>query len=105
MTANYCTIFVFQDLLYLSDRDVATVMKEVDNPTFLIACQGCSESVVWRIVSTFSETARAYFYEDINQFCNSSREEVDEARWKIQSIMDELFYNGEFLDCNLKLSA
>jgi len=105
MNLNNIPIFIFEDLLCFSECDIVEVMKEVDNVTLLIACQGADLNIIWKITSSFSATARGYFYDDINQFNDSTPEQVQDARSKIQSIMDDLYYDGTLQIDSIKMSA
>lgn len=98
-------IFVFNDLLYLSDEEITIVMKDVDNCTLLLACQNVDLELICRITSTFSKTAREYFYDDINRFQNSSLKDVEAARIRIQETMDNLYYDGLIVTTAIKVSA
>lgn len=102
---NHDSIFEFSDLLYFSDSDVITVLKEIDNVTLLTACQGSDVALIWRIASVLSETAREYFFEDLNQFAFCSMESVEFNRTTIQSIMDSLYYSGKLEFYALKIGA
>lgn len=105
MENNSELIFIFDDIFFLSDRDLLTLLKEIENTTLLHACSKCDDFVLLRVAGVLSNLARSYFYEDLTKTGVVSDHLVAEAQLSIAIMMNELYSDGQFLDLRPRLAA
>ena len=89
----------------MTDRDLLTLLRNIDNDVLLYACQRCDEGFLFRITSQFSSTAKKYFYEDMERVGHIGDDEISMAREKIGLIWDQLIFECKFKDWNSNYSA
>lgn len=90
--------FTFEKIVFLTDRDLLTLLTEVDNVTLLQACQRVDDHILIRIRSVLSETACGYFNDDLSKFWMTSNEESLKARYRIARVIHMLYRRGRFKD-------
>lgn len=98
-------IFIFDDIFFLSDRDLLTLLKEIENTVLLHACSHCDDFVLRRVTSVLSKTARSYFYEDLSRTGLVPEREASEAQLQIAIVMNELFSQGAFIDFRVRMAS
>lgn len=101
MARNDGVLFTFENIVFLSDRDLLCLLKEVDNVTLLQACKQCDELVLQRINKQFSQLARDYFYDDLLKIGNVRSSEVMAAQNKIGRILGQLYLSGKIIDWDI----
>ncbi len=97
--------FIFEHIVFLSNRDLWLLLAETDNVTILQACQRVDDSILVRIRSVFSRTACEYFNDDLSKFWMTTDEEATLARDRMVKIFHELYRRGRFKDWNLLYAA
>ena len=90
-------MFVFEDILMLSNRDVQQVLKEVDQKELGIALKGCSEELKSHIFSNLSKRLSAMIQEDMDYMGPIRRSDMEEAQQKIVNIVRRLQDAGEII--------
>ncbi|MDR0273579.1 MAG: flagellar motor switch protein FliG [Clostridiales bacterium] len=90
-------MFVFEDILMLSNRDVQQVLKEVDQKELGIALKGCSEELKSHIFSNLSKRLASMIQEDMDYMGPIRRTDMEESQQKIVNIVRRLQESGEII--------
>jgi len=90
-------MFVFEDILMLSNRDVQSVLKEVDQKELGIALKGCSEELKSHIFANLSKRLAAMIQEDMDYMGPIRRSDMEESQQKIVNIVRRLQESGEII--------
>ena len=90
-------MFVFEDILMLSNRDVQNVLKEVDNKDLAIALKGCTDELKAHIFGNQSKRLAAMIQEDMDFMGPIRRSDMEEAQQKIVNIVRRLQESGEII--------
>jgi len=90
-------MFVFEDILMLSNRDVQQVLKEVDQKELGIALKGCSEELKSHIFSNLSKRLSAMIQEDMDYMGPIRRSDMEESQQKIVNVVRRLQESGEII--------
>ncbi|MCL2387517.1 MAG: flagellar motor switch protein FliG [Defluviitaleaceae bacterium] len=90
-------MFVFEDILMLSNRDIQQVLKEVDQKELGIALKGCSEELKAHIFSNLSKRLAAMIQEDMDYMGPIRRSDMEESQQKIVNIVRRLQESGEII--------
>lgn len=98
MTRNRIQILTFENTVFLSDRDMLRLLREIDNVTLLRACKKCDDFIVRRIMGPLSNQARGYFEDDFVKMGNVSDDEILAAQNRIGEIFSELYLKGKLKD-------
>lgn len=87
-------MFVFDDVIYLDDRSVQKVLREVDNKELALALKHCNPEVKKRILANLSERAAQMVEEEMNYMGPVRLREVEEAQQHIVDIIRKLEEDG-----------
>jgi flagellar motor switch protein FliG len=90
-------MFVFEDILMLSNRDIQQVLKEVDQKELGIALKGCSEELKSHIFSNLSKRLASMIQEDMDYMGPIRRSDMEESQQKIVNIVRRLQESGEII--------
>jgi flagellar motor switch protein FliG len=90
-------MFVFEDILSLSNRDVQNVLKEVDPKELGIALKGCTEELKQHIFNNQSKRLAAMIQEDMDYMGPIRRSDMEEAQQKIVNIVRRMQDSGEII--------
>jgi flagellar motor switch protein FliG len=90
-------MFVFEDIIALSNRDVQQVLRETDTKELSIALKGCSEDLQAHIFANMSKRLAAMTKEDMDYMGPVRRTDVEEAQQKIVNIVRRLQDAGEIV--------
>lgn len=90
-------MFVFEDILILSDQYVQRVLKEVDSKDLALAMRGANEEVHARIYKNMSKRAADMLKEEIEFMGPVRLKEVEQAQYKVVSVIRELDKSGEII--------
>jgi len=88
-------LFVFEDILMLSDRDIQKVMREVDSQELAKALKGVDAEVQEKIFRNMSKRAAAMLMEDMDYMGPIRLKDAEAAQQKIVSIITYLEKSGE----------
>lgn len=98
-------IFTFENIVFLSDRDVLRLVEEIDNVTLLQACKKCDDFLIQRIVSQFSQLGRDYFCDDFARIGSVPDDEILAAQNRIGEVLSRLYLKGQLKDWDYKYAA
>ena len=88
-------MFVFEDIHKMTDREIQTVLREVEQKDLVIALKAASEEVKEKILSNMSERVRS-FIEDEIEFSGPMRlSEVEEIQLRIVQKIRQLEDQGQ----------
>ncbi len=87
-------MFVFEDLVYLDDRSVQRVLKEIDNKELALALKHVNPDVKKKILSNLSERAAQMVEEEMNYMGPVRLRDVEEAQQRIVDIIRKLEEEG-----------
>ena len=94
-------IFVFEDIVMISDRDIQKILRETDYQVLARALKNADDDVKEKVFRNMSKRAAEMLKEDI-EFIGPIREkDRDEARMKIVATIKALDEKGEIvISCN-----
>jgi len=87
-------MFVFEDLIFLDDRSIQRVLKEIDNKELALALKHVNAEVKRKILSNLSERAAQMVEEEMNYMGPVRLREVEEAQQRIVDIIRKLEEEG-----------
>jgi flagellar motor switch protein FliG len=90
-------MFVFEDILALSNRDVQNVLREVDQKDLAIALKGSSEELKGHILNNLSKRLAAMIQEEMDYMGPIRRSDMEESQQKIVNIVRRLQESGEII--------
>lgn len=88
-------MFVFEDIVQLSDRDIQEVLRRVDAKVLALATKGCKESVLDAVLRNLSERAATSLREEIDFLGAVKVTEVELAQSQVVSVIREMDEKGE----------
>ena len=90
-------MFLFEDIVYIDDRGIQRILREVDKKDLAIALKGADEKVKEKIFKNMSERAANMLKEEI-QFMGPVRlREVEAAQLRIIEVIKRLEENQEIV--------
>jgi len=90
-------MFVFEDIILLSDRDIQQIIREVDTAEWALALKTASEEVSERIFKNMSKRAAEMLKEEMEYLGPVRLRDVENAQQKIVSIIRRLEEAGEIV--------
>lgn len=91
-------MFVFEDILSLSNRDIQLVLRQdIDNKELAVALKGSSEEVQNVILSNVSKRLATMIREDMEFMGPVRRSDVEEAQQRIVNVIRRMQDNGEII--------
>jgi flagellar motor switch protein FliG len=90
-------MFVFEDIVLLSDRDIQKVMREVDSQELAKALKSVDTEVQDKIFKNMSKRAATMLKEDMEYMGPVRLKDVEEAQQKIVSIIRHLEDTGDIV--------
>jgi flagellar motor switch protein FliG len=88
-------MFVFDDLTKLSDKDIQTVLKNVETPQWAMALKGASAELKEKILGNMSQRAAAMLTEEMDYLGSVRLSEVEQVQQQIVDIVRRLEDAGE----------
>ncbi|MEA1973002.1 MAG: flagellar motor switch protein FliG, partial [Candidatus Cloacimonadota bacterium] len=88
-------MFVFEDIVYLEDRTIQAILKEVDQKQLTLALKGTSEEVTHKVFKNMSERAASMIEEEMSFAGPVRLKEVEDARQKLMDVIRKLEEMGE----------
>ena len=88
-------MFVFDDLTKLSDKDIQTVLKNVETPQWAMALKGASPELKQKILGNMSQRASAMLTEEMEYLGAVKLSEVEQVQQQIVDIVRRLEDAGE----------
>lgn len=90
-------MFVFEDITLLSDRDVQTVLREVDMKELALALKAVDDTVKEKIFSNMSKRAATMLQEDMDYMGPVRLRDVEDGQQKIVNIIRKLEEAGDIV--------
>jgi flagellar motor switch protein FliG len=88
-------MFVFDDLSKLSDKDIQTVLKNVETAQWAMALKGASSELKQKILGNMSQRASAMLTEEMDYLGSVRLAEVEQVQQQIVDIVRRLEDAGE----------
>jgi flagellar motor switch protein FliG len=88
-------MFVFDDLTKLTDKDIQTVLKNVETPQWAMALKGASADLKQKILGNMSQRAAAMLTEEMDYLGSVRLSEVEQVQQQIVDIVRRLEDAGE----------
>jgi flagellar motor switch protein FliG len=88
-------MFVFDDLMKLSDKDIQTVLKNVETAQWAMALKGASPELKKKIMGNMSQRAAAMLAEEMEYKGAVKLSEVEQIQQQIVDIVRRLEDAGE----------
>jgi len=88
-------MFVFDDLGKLTDKDIQTVLKNVETPQWAMALKGASAELKQKILGNMSQRAAAMLTEEMDYLGSVRLSEVEQVQQQIVDIVRRLEDAGE----------
>jgi flagellar motor switch protein FliG len=90
-------MFLFEDIIYIDDRGIQRILREVDKRDLAIALKGADEKIKEKIFKNMSERAAAMLKEEIQYMGPVRLREVEAAQTRIVEIIKRLEENQEIV--------
>lgn len=88
-------MFVFEDIAKFTDRDIQSVLKNVDNSQWAVALKGASEELKEKTLSNMSKNAAELLREEMDYLGPVRLSEVEQVQQQIVDIIRRLEDAGE----------
>src|SRR3954454_18206303 len=88
-------MFVFDDLMKLTDKDIQTVLKNVETAQWAMALKGASAELKKKILGNMSQRAAAMLTEEMDYLVSVRLSEVEQVQQQIFDIVRRLEDAGE----------
>ena len=88
-------IFVFDEMCRLTDREIQTLLREVDQKDLVIALKGASDELKNKILSNMSDRARTFIAEEMGHVGPMRLVEVEEVQLRILQQLWQLEEQGQ----------
>jgi len=90
-------MFVFEDLIFIDDKGMQTLLKEVPNDKLVIALKTAPEEIKDKIFRNISKRAADILKEDLSSMGPSRLSDVEEAQQQIVTIAKKLEAEGKIM--------
>lgn len=90
-------LFVFEDITQLSDQDVQTVLREVDQEELTLALKAVEEDVKEKVFSNMSKRAASMVREELEYMGPVRVSDVEEAQQEIVNVIRRLEEEGQIV--------
>jgi flagellar motor switch protein FliG len=88
-------MFVFEDISKLSDREIQTLMREVDQKDLVVALKGASDEMKDKVLGNMSERVRTFITEEMEFQGPMRLSEVEEVQLRIVQQVRQLEEQGQ----------
>ncbi|MEW6754800.1 MAG: flagellar motor switch protein FliG [Candidatus Latescibacterota bacterium] len=88
-------MFVFDDIQRLTDREIQTLLREVEQKDLVIALKAASEEVKGKILSNMSERVRSFIEEEMEYLGPMRLSEVEEVQLRVVQKVRQLEEQGQ----------
>jgi flagellar motor switch protein FliG len=90
-------LFLFEDLVRVSDRSLQSLLGEVDTRTLASALKGADETITGKVMNNLSTRAKASLKEEIGFLANVPPAKQKEARDAIAEVLGRMDAAGELV--------
>ena len=88
-------MFVFEDLIFVDDKGIQTLLKEVDNGKLVIALKTAPEDIKTKLFKNMSNRAATMLLEDLEALGPTKLSDVEKAQAEIVNKAKELEGQGK----------
>lgn len=88
-------MFVFEDIAKLSDKDIQSILKNVETAQWATALKGCSEELKKKILGNMSQRAAALLLEEMEYLGPIRLSDVETVQQQIVDVVRKLEDTGE----------
>jgi flagellar motor switch protein FliG len=88
-------LYLFEDILRLSDRDCQKLLSQLDTQALIVGLQRCPAELADKLLNNLSKRARETIVEEMEYKTNASDQEVEEGRKLVVKVIAELDESGE----------
>ena len=88
-------MFVFDDISKLTDREIQTLMREVDQKDLVVALKSASEEMKENVLGNMSERVRTFITEEMEFQGPMRLSEVEEVQLRIVQQVSQLEEQGQ----------
>lgn len=88
-------MFVFEDMIYVDDRGIQALLKEVDNQALVVALKTAPEEVKTKLFKNMSNRAATLLKEDLDALGPTKLSDVEKAQGEIVQKCKELESQGK----------
>jgi flagellar motor switch protein FliG len=88
-------MFVFEDLITLTDREIQILLREVDQKDLVMALKAASEELKEKILSNMSDRIRTFMQEEMDFMGPMRLREVEELQLRIVQKARQLEEQGQ----------
>jgi flagellar motor switch protein FliG len=88
-------MFVFADISKLTDREIQTLMREVDQKDLVVALKGSADEMKDKILGNMSERVRTFITEEMEFLGPMRLSEVEEVQLRIVQQARQLEEQGQ----------
>lgn len=88
-------MFVFEDIAKFTDKDIQTVLKNIETNQWALALKGASDELTQKILGNLSERAAAMLKEEIGYLGSVKRSAVESKQQEIVDIIRRLEDEGQ----------
>ncbi len=88
-------MFIFEDLIYVDDRGIQAILKEVDNQKLVIALKTANEEIKAKLFKNMSNRAATLIMEDLDSLGPTKLSDVEKAQMEIVQKCKELEAQGK----------
>ena len=88
-------MFVFEDIAKLTDREIQTLMREVDQKELVIALKAASKGLMDKVLGNMSERVRSFITEEMEYLGPMRLSEVEEVQLRIVQQVRQLEEQGK----------
>jgi flagellar motor switch protein FliG len=90
-------MFLFEDLLYIDDRGIQRILREVDKKELALSLKVVDEKLKQKIFQNMSERARELLQEELQYMGPVRLKEVETAQTRIVEVVKQLEDQGEIV--------
>lgn len=90
-------MFVFEDIIKLSNRHIQRVLKDVENSDITVALKGTNEDVMKKIFENVSKRSKELIEEEMQYMGPVRLKDVEEAQQRIVNVIRRLEDAGEII--------
>jgi flagellar motor switch protein FliG len=90
-------MFLFEDLLFVDDRGIQRVLREVDKRELALALKVCEDRLKDKVLRNMSERARELLQEELQYMGPVRLKEVEAAQTRIVEVVKQLEEQGEIV--------
>jgi len=88
-------MFVFADISKLTDREIQTLMREVDQKDLVVALKGAADEMKDKVLGNMSERVRTFITEEMEFLGPMRLSEVEEVQLRIVQQVRQLEEQGQ----------